>query len=238
MSNPKVALLLPPEPSETSPDQVDTYVQAQQISECLTILGKDCLTVAFDADEGLTARELKRARPEVVFNLVEDLPEGPDQAFRVTDLLDRLGLRYTGAPTGALRALGDKRSMKRALAAVGLPVASDLADDGHSDRYIVKSAIEHASIGIDAESVVRGADAARALVEQRQAERAGAWFAETYIEGREFNVGLLQIAGQPVCLPVAEILFLDHANRPRSVGYAEKWDEASDAYQSTPRIVS
>ena len=34
---------------------------------------------------------------------------------------------------------------------------------------------------------------------------------------------------------MAEILFLDHDDRPKIVGYAEKWAEGSDAYANTPR---
>ena len=238
MSNRSVAILVPPEESAAPADRADTFVQARQISECLTILGNDCLTIIFDPDAARTEDEMRRVRPDAVVNLVEDLPEGPDQAFVVTALLDRLGIRYTGARTAALCALGDKRNAKRALAAAGLPVAPGLEGEPADARYIVKSAVEHASIGIDAQSVVAGRDAAEMLIARRKAERGGAWFAERYIDGREFNVGLLEIAGRPVCLPVAEILFLAHADRPKVVGYAEKWDEDSLAYASTPRTFS
>jgi D-alanine-D-alanine ligase len=134
--------------------------------------------------------------------------------------------------------------MKQALRKAGLPTPDELGDEPPvkapappGRRYIVKSAIEHASIGLDTASVVTGRSAAEAAIVEREARFGGPWFAEAYIEGREFNVALLGPAADPLLLPVAEILFLDHADgRPRIVGYEEKWDAPSAAYTATPRV--
>lgn len=240
MSNRKVAILVPPESPAASADQADTFLQAREISECLTILGKEALTVSFGPDRDDTAALLRRYDPAVVVNLVEDVPEGPDQLHLATALLDRLGLRHTGAPTPALRALGDKRAVRRALAAAGLPVAAEMqavpnGPDDPAQRYIVKSAVEHASIGLDAGSIVSGRRAAEALIANKTARFGGAWFAEAYIDGREFNVSLLETAAGPIVLPIAEIQFLDAGGAPKIVGYAEKWATGSAAYANTPR---
>jgi D-alanine-D-alanine ligase len=243
MSNRRVAILVPPEGPETSADQADTFLQAREISECLTILGREALIVSFGPDRADTADLLARYGPAVVVNLVEDVPEGPDQLHLATALLARLGLRHTGAPTAALKALGDKRAMKRALAAAGLPVAADLdasspgapTADHPSQRYIVKSALEHASIGLDAGSIVSGRFAAEALIAEKTARFGGVWFAEAYVDGREFNVGLLETAAGPIVLPIAEIHFLETNGAPKIVGYAEKWATESAAYANTPR---
>jgi D-alanine-D-alanine ligase len=137
-----------------------------------------------------------------------------------------------------LRALGDKREMKRTLIKGGVPVAPGIEEGPGDARYIVKSAIEHASIGIDATGIVIGRTAAEALIATRQASLGGLWFAEAYIHGREFNVGIIETRSGPLPLPVAEILFLDLADRPKIVGYAEKWAEGSAAYANTPRQFS
>lgn len=235
MSNLKVAILVPPEDPANAADRADTFVQAAEISECLSILGNECLTIIFGDDRGATVERLLDELPDVVFNLVEDVPEGADHLHVATALLDEWHQRYTGAQTAALKALGDKREMKRQLASAGLPVAADTTNAPADARYIVKSATEHASIGIDATSVVNGRDAAEALIGRRQADHSGIWFVEQYIDGREFNVGLLETPTGVIPLPVSEILFLDHAGRPKIVGYAEKWAEDSAAYASTPR---
>jgi len=235
MSNLKVAALVPPEDPMTALDRADTFIQAAEISECLSILGNECLTIIFGDDRAATAESLLNEGPDVVFNLVEDVSEGADHLHLATALLDRLRLHYTGAPTAALKALGDKRVMKRRLAEAGLPIAASEADGPADARYIVKSATEHASIGIDQTSVVSGRDAAQAVIAQRKDEHGGAWFAEQYIDGREFNLSLLETATGTVALPVAEILFLDHTGRPKIVGYKEKWAADSAAYAATPR---
>jgi len=233
MSNRRVAILVPPENPGASADQADTFLQAREISECLTILGKEALTVSFGPDRDDTAALLRRYDPAVVVNLVEDVPEGAEHLHLATALLDRLGLRHTGAPTAALAALGDKRHVKAVLLEAHLPTPTQAA--GPNGRLIVKSATEHASIGIDATSVVMGDGAAARLVSERQARFGGAWFAEAYIEGREFNVGVLETAKGPIVLPIAEIHFLDATGAPRIVGYAEKWATESAAYANTPR---
>lgn len=233
MSNLKVALLLPPPEPAAAADRADTFVQAAEIGACLDRLGHRATSVVFRPDRQATAAALGRLRPDVVVNLVEDLPEGPDQLHLATALLDRLGLRYTGTPTAGLAGLGDKRTVKARLRAARLPTPA--GPEAGAGPFIVKSAIEHASIGLDATSVVADAAQAAALVAAREAQYGGPWFAERYIEGREFNVGLLGGAAEPRVLPVAEILFLAHAGRPRIVGYEEKWAASSAAYAATPR---
>ena len=236
MSNLKVAILMPPEDREAAADRIDTFIQAEQITECLKALGNTSLTMFFGDDAAETARQLLEAQPDIVVNLVEDVPEGPDQIHLATALLDRLHLPYTGAPTATLAALGDKRQMKRQLQLAGLPIAPSLETGNDQTRFIVKSAIEHASIGIDAQSIVTGRGAAERLIAARKTQFGGPWFAEAYIDGREFNVGILETRAGPMPLPVAEILFLNHADgRPKIVGYEEKWAEGSAAYEETPR---
>jgi D-alanine-D-alanine ligase len=234
MSGRRVAILVPPENPAAPADQADTFQQAREIATCLAELGDEAVTFFFGPDREATAAALAHYRPVAVVNLVEDLPEGSDQLQLVPAFLDRLGVRFTGAPAPALAALADKRAMKVALRGAGLPTPAD--GPGPDGRLIVKSAIEHASIGLDVASVVSGADAAARLTADRQAQFGGVWFAEAFIEGREFNVGLLATPSGPRVLPIAEIRFLGAAGGPRIVGYAEKWAEGSTAYAETPRV--
>jgi len=218
-------------------DQDDTFVQASEVAACLTRLGHRAIEAEYADHGAATERTLRDIAPDLVVNLVEEVPEGPDQLHRVTALLDRLGYRYTGARTRALEATGKKLEMKRLLRAAGLPTALHVDDAPPHSMFIVKSALEHASLGLDDNSVVRGAAAARALVAEKAVAFGGPWFAETYIEGREFDVGMLEIDGRVRTLPPAEILFTGHGNgRPRIFSYASKWDEGSDSFEATPRI--
>lgn len=234
MTGRRVAILVPPEDPAAPADQADTFLQAHEVAACLAELGDAPATLAFGPDREATAAALARFDPAVVVNLVEDLPEGSGQLQLVPAFLDQLGRRYTGAPARALAALADKRAVKAALHRAGLPTPAAAA--GPDGRRIVKSAIEHASIGLDATSVVVGDDAAAALIAERGARFGGAWFAEAFVEGREFNVGLIETPAGPRVLPIAEIRFLAAGDGPHIVGYAEKWATGSAAYAETPRV--
>lgn len=232
----RVAVLVPPRAQGLRFDQEDTFVQAEEVSACLRALGHDVVRTEY-ADHGArTEAAILGTRPDVVLNLVEEVPEGAAFLHLPTALLDRLGIRYTGARTPTIEALGDKRAMKRALRAAGLPTAPTIENAPSDSTFIVKSATEHASVGLDRFSVVRGAEAARALMATKKAALGGEWFAETYIDGREFDLGIIETAEGPVVFPPAEIRFTAHGDgRPRVYNFASKWDEGSDEFESTPR---
>lgn len=233
----RVAVLTPPRGKTPRPDLADTFVQGEQVTAILAARGHEVRPATYGPDMGATEKDLRRLAPDLVFNLVEDIPEGPDKLHLVTALLEDLDLSYTGAGTAALEALGDKPRMKATLVDGGLPVAPDLLASEGTGRFIVKSRTEHASLGISDKSVVVGRIAAEAMIAARTAEFGGLWFAEEYIDGREFNVSVLETLNGPLLLPAAEIVFLDHAgDRPRIVGYEEKWSEGSIAYETTPRV--
>jgi D-alanine-D-alanine ligase len=74
------------------------------------------------------------------------------------------------------------------------------------------------------------------LVRQRKALTGKPFFAERYIEGREFNLSLLGVGASPEVLPPAEIDFSTFpAEKPRIVGFDAKWLDSSFEFQNTPR---
>jgi D-alanine-D-alanine ligase len=86
-----------------------------------------------------------------------------------------------------------------------------------------------ASHGIDTDSVVQDEAAARrraALVCERYGPRA---IVEEFVDGRELNVAVA--LGR--VLPLAEVDWRLPEGVPRVLGYAEKWDEESEAYART-----
>src|SRR4051812_16769285 len=154
----RVLILTSPPPTEPRPDTDDTLVQAEEIADCLRQLGHEPATVPFELNRAISA--LNGIDPHLVFNLVEDVPEGPDMVHLATDFLDRRGVVYTGTSSKSLRRLGRKPAMKATLRDAGLPVPPGVGHGGLDARYIVKSTIEHSSVGLDASSVVVGTAAA------------------------------------------------------------------------------
>jgi D-alanine-D-alanine ligase len=100
----------------------------------------------------------------------------------------------------------------------------------------VKSAWEHASIGIDDGSVTNDPTSASSLLRKRRRRHGGEWFVEAYVEGREFNLSLLAGLQGVELLPPAEMCFVDYPpGKPRIVNYAAKWDAASFEFHATRR---
>jgi D-alanine-D-alanine ligase len=63
----------------------------------------------------------------------------------------------------------------------------------------------------------------------------GRWFAEEYVDGREFNIAVLEDRSAPRVLPLAEMTFQEwQEGRPRIVGYRAKWDDGS--FESTRTV--
>jgi D-alanine-D-alanine ligase len=152
--------------------------------------------------------------------------------------LDALGLPYTGARTSAWLDTLSKVGTKLKLAHAGLPTPawSETGKDiDPGTRVIVKPVWEHGSLGLDATSVMSASKARRAILEWTFRWKSD-HFVEAFIEGREFNVSLLDGREGVQVLPIAEILFEGFGRaEPKIVGYDAKWRPDSVAYVGTPR---
>jgi D-alanine-D-alanine ligase len=148
-------------------------------------------------------------RPDVVFNLVESLAGQDSLAHLVPALLDVLGVPYTGASTEALFLTNNKLLTKRLLRQAGLPTpdwhvaqkptgcnpwASESVDVAMCcGTYVLKTVTEHASYGLEEDSIVRAETPAalQAALQTHSARLGRACYAEQYIDGREFNLSVL-----------------------------------------------
>ena len=201
------------EPFEATarPDELDALVQVEEVSAALQRLGWAVSTLPVDLDARGWSERLRGERPAFVFNLVESLAGSGRLIAVVPSLLEAFGLPFTGSGADALYQSSHKLLAKRWMALNGVPTpawfepaAGAAPDDG---RWIVKSVWEHASLGIDDASVVSGAAALRARLDERRGRFGGEWFAERFLEGRGFNISLIEEDGRPRVLPVAEIRF-------------------------------
>jgi D-alanine-D-alanine ligase len=242
----RVAILHDRVTDESAPDALDVLVQAGAVSRALEGLGHEPCIVACDLDLAALAGRLGRERPDAVFNLVESLDGHGRLIHLVPALLDALGLPYTGAPGEAMFLTSGKLLCKRRLRAGGLPTPDWIAHPARPDdpvpeaagTWIVKSAWEHASIGLDDDSIVAAgaAEALARILASRARGLGGECFAERFVDGREFNLSVLADRGRPEVLPPAEIVFdAFPEDKPRIVGYAAKWRAGSFEYDNTPR---
>ena len=241
---------------QAGPDEQDVLVQAAAVTAALRAHGHEVAQVAADLDLSALAARLGAERPQAVFNLVESLAGSGRLIHLAPSLLDALGVAMIGCSTEAIFLTSHKILAKRLLRQAGLPTpdwvladstaeaggggpASDAASGASrmpAARWIVKSIWEDASLGLDDAAVVTGSAAARSALSERTVAPGGPWFAEAFIEGREFNLGLLEGPEGVRVLPPAEMLFAEYpAGKPRIVGYAAKWDADSFEYKHTMR---
>ena len=227
-------------PPDAPPDDQDTLVQAAAIDAALKRRGHEAVCGVFVPDESEMDALIARENPDVVFNLVESLWGRGAYAPLAPAILASLGVPYTGADSASMAACTDKVLTKRILDAAGLPTPA-WSEAPHwrgidQGRWIVKSVTEDASLGLDDGAVVTGKKAVVARAQECAARHGGRWFAERYVHGREFNVAVIERDGEPHLLPIGEIVFERWDDRkPRIVGYAAKWHEATAEYRDTTR---
>ncbi|MDZ4183658.1 MAG: hypothetical protein U1D97_01610, partial [Desulfuromonadales bacterium] len=238
----KVVVLYSGLPEGARRDEEDGLVQAELVTETLTVLGHTVLRIPFGLDLADMTLTLRSQNPSLVFNLVESAG-GSDRLIHLAPaLLDHLKIPYTGAGTEATFLSTNKILAKRIMAANGLatPRWHQLRgkEPFEPGRYIIKSVWEHASLGLDGESVVdvSGPAELERLLTARNDRLGSDCFAEAFIEGREFNVSLLASREGPVVLPPAEMEFIDYPpGRSRIVDYRAKWEPSSWEYGATRR---
>ncbi|MEO8463757.1 MAG: ATP-grasp domain-containing protein [Gammaproteobacteria bacterium] len=218
------------------PDANDTLLEAEAIAQALGGIGYDTSIAAVGHDLTRLEALLAQRAPRLVVNLVESI-DGRGQLISVVPaLLESLGVPFTGCSANALGVTSDKVLAKQQLVRAGVSTPAVFGADADDGPWIVKSVWEHASLGIDDSSVVRGATAVARVIEARRAQHGGDWFAERFVPGRELNVALIAATGGVRVLPVAEIRFDGFpVEKPAIVGYAAKWHTDSFEYRNTVR---
>ena len=245
--------------SDDSPEDQDTLAQVAAISDALGRLGHRPVAAPCTLDLAAARESLLAADADLVVNLVESLGGSDSLAHLAPALLDSMRLPYTGSHTEALFATNHKLIAKRTMRQAGLPTPRWMSVRRHKcvrtapdDRWslprrdlrafqppcIIKSVWEHGSRGLDDENVVHQGDAA--VVRERLADfiaRSGRpHFAEEFIDGREFNVPMLDGPDGPQVLPPGEMDFSTFPEgKPRIIGHRAKWHESSFEYNNTPR---
>lgn len=224
-------------------DEADALTQAEAVGAALQELGHTTSRVAFSLNMEAVTAELRLRGPDLVFNLVESVGGHGRLIHLAPALLDALGMPYAGCPTDAVFTSSNKLLAKTMMKGAGIPTPAwrnaSGGDESHAGRYILKSVWEHASRGIDDDSIVEVGESREldSLLAQAGDRLAGEGFAERYIDGREFNLAFLADERDGVrALPPAEIEFVGYApGKPKIVGYNAKWAEDSFEYGNTPR---
>lgn len=216
------------------PEEIDTITSSNAVADALRNNGHAVSLAAFSPDPDKLQAILDAHKADIVFNMVEGIDGLGALAPVAPRMLDEAGMIFTGVDAVGMAVTTDKPLTKRRMREAGIPTADwsegpewkGLKDDR---TYIVKSTLEDASVGLDDGCVCLGKEVvARAELSARR--HGGRWFAEEYVDGREYNISMMEGPdGEPFVFPLAEMRFDDWpADKPRIVGYGAKWDESLD----------
>lgn len=227
------------------PDETDVAIQAEAVSSALVANGYDVVRLACPLDLNEVAQQLRLLDPDFVFNIVESAYGSDRFAYLAAGMLEGLGIPYTGTTATAMALCDNKPVAKQLLLSAALPTPEWLVRSGRElrtfpqtsavdradDIFIVKPAAEHASLGMTGDSLVPFTE-----LHEKLTELGDGYFAEKFIDGREFNLSLIEIDRSPFVLPPAEIVFDSFPQgMHRIVGYSAKWHSESFEFNNTPR---
>ena len=200
----------------------DVIVQRDAVQQALHEQGYDVQILQCTLNLQHTANQLRLLQPDVVFNLVESLAGTDRLMSAVTLLLESMKIPFTGASTMTILQTSDKVAAKRLLHIAGLPTprwftaSSSCSDEAfgvpntneavigktteddalalNNALVIIKPIWEHASFGMDDDSVVAATSrlALQNMLKIRTANLGCLHFAEEFIDGREFNLSMLE----------------------------------------------
>ncbi len=224
-------------PSEESVEQT-----AKEVLTAVTELGYSAFILGLQKSFMHFLQRLKTLNADVVINLCEAFLGHPELEANVAAAFELLGISFTGNDSRTLALCLNKFKTKAVLKSSGLPTAPAALIDAPDQKVdlpfplIIKPNTEDASLGIHPDSVVRDEESLRKQVSRILEVFEEPVLAEAFIEGREFNVAVLDVE-KPEALPVSEIDFSKlPEGQPTICSYAAKWLADDILFQTTPPV--
>lgn len=193
---------------------------------------------AFKFFDDLTFLDDFDPREWLVWNWGEELAGKPWSDAEVADQIEQRGFAYTGSTPELIRFAQDRMLVKRQLQAAALPTLPaivlrhpETASEWTTFPAIVKGANQHASVGIDGDSVVYTTEQlAERVVRLRQSHGDDA-LVEPFLDTREFQVAVWG-NDAPEALPPAELVY-SMFTEVRDRLYTQEWktDPTSRGYE-------
>ena len=210
------------------------------IEESLVKLGHRSRRISVGAGVTDLIQKIQNWRPDLVFHLAETAFGDTIGEAHLASLLDLLKCPHTSVGAEALIFCRDKLKAKSILREHGVLTPQHATSfDGRLPEtlpmppWISKPTLEDGSIGITSDAVTSDPIKLRRRVQRLHRLFSQPILIETYIAGREFNVG---VVGEQV-MPLAEIDFSGlPARSPGIVGYEAKWKYSSFQFKGTATL--
>lgn len=224
---------MPEDISKLDPKEVADWKTEYEIVKALEKLGHE-IEILADVQEMKVLREaLLDRKPQIVFNQLEEFLGENIFAHYVLGYFELMHQPYTGCNPASLILADNKPLMKDILSFHRVPIPKfAIFPRGRTIKrpgklpfpLIVKSSVEHSSLGIAQASVVASDDKLKERVQFIHEKLQTDAMAEEYIEGRELYVGILGNRRLQT-FPIWEI---DFGNLPESASKIAtekiKWD--------------
>lgn len=218
-----------------TPDDKDVVDERDFVLDVLNKVGYEVETRKYDL---LKVKKIfNEIRPSFIFNLVESIDGKDSLAYLAPVTFEKLGIPYTGCTKDAFLKTASKVNSKITLRQNGIltPYWITLRDLERENlpkkKFLIKSTINHASKDLEA-TLLDGADEVREVLRYKGRD----FFAEEYIEGREFNISIIGKLGEGKVLPIPEMQFMNWPHdKLKIVDYKAKWDDTSIEYNNTER---
>ncbi len=193
--------------------------------------------ILIEADENV-AESLKKAKPQMVFNVAEGR-YGPSREAQVPAICEMLQIPYTGSDPITLGICLEKSRAKEILSYYKIPTPNfRVIENLNGLKFtpqilpaIIKPLSEGSSKGIFDSSLVSNETQLRSEVERILTLYHQPAIAEEYLPGREFTVSLLGNGDKVEVLPIVELNFEslpDGVNPIYSYEAKWVWDQLDD----------
>ncbi len=224
-------------------DVLDILVQAKWIEEILTEKGYTVRLLPFSFETIAQLAKQDPNHPPVVFNLVDSAPDEETLSYLIPGILSHFHLPYTGCSLDSLFLTTNKPLAKKLMHSNGIPTPCWIGLNASTaslplvkdNWYLVKPIAQDASVGLDDDSLVL-ATSLQAVEDAIHAKQQGSttrYFAEQFIDGREFTACMYGRLENPTVLPPYEWVFdgFEEQHRAKIITYDAKWNDKSYGFE-------
>ena len=216
---------------------IDTEDSAKEVAQALE--AKGAMVDLFPIRED-TIETISTIQTDVIFNVIEWDGHDLEKNLLAMDLIERLGVPFTGSTRDVIEKTSNKRLMKTFLNQNNLPTPIwQIFETGQEDirpdfcyPVIVKTTLIHCSIGLGRDAIAQNKSDLSSIVQRMVLEFGQPVFAEEFIVGREYQVTLLEKQEGLVVLPPAEITFKTQGTEA-FLSYESRWVEDSHDFHTS-----
>jgi len=216
----------------------DTIESSHEVAKAISQKGATPVLVGLSEDA--IEKTIRGIHADCIVNLIDWTGLDFPLSLHAMEVLESIGIPFTGASRHAFELGSDKIAMKKHLDVSHLPTSRwQLFETGKEDvrkdfsyPVIVKLAKEHCSIGLGLGSIVKNQEELIVLIGKQLITYQEPVIAEEFLSGREFQITLLEKKIGLEMLPPAEVTYKVKGTRAM-LSYESRWEEDSPDFHTS-----